>query len=107
MRRSPVPHPIPHTTPEQQIISLEPYKPVPVRDHLSWGAGVLAHMERHNPAAKTTAGMTERKSPVESFPLGIYEAFSFRQKAPLLEEPAATLRDPDGTLRTAGDALLC
>jgi len=98
---------IPRAAPDQQIISLEQFKPVPVEIITNGARIITLHMERQNPVAKTTAWMTERKSAVEAFPPGIYEGVLVGTDGALLECTSSNFYAIlDGTLRTAGDALV-
>ncbi len=98
---------IPRETPDQQYLSLEPYKPVPA-EIIARGARIMTvHMQRHNPAAKSTAWATERKSAVEAFPPGIYEGVLVSPDEALLEGTSSNFYAIlDGTLRTANDTLV-
>jgi branched-subunit amino acid aminotransferase/4-amino-4-deoxychorismate lyase len=98
---------IPRTAPDQQIISLEPYKPVP-DEIIKQGARIVTlHMERHNPVAKTTKWATERKETVESFPPGIYEGVLVSPEGLLLECTSSNFYAVlDNVLWTADDKLV-
>lgn len=76
---------IPRTLPDQQIISLEPYKPVPDEIIQKGARIVTVHMERQNPVAKTTQWAADRKTAVEAFPPGIYEGVLVSPDGTLLE----------------------
>lgn len=98
---------IPRTSPERVIISLEPFKPVPAEIMQNGARVVTVHLARHNPVAKSTAWIAERKSAVESFPPGIYEGILVTGEGTLLEGTSSNFYGIlDGTLRTAGDAVL-
>ena len=98
---------IPRESPDRVIISLEPYKPVPA-EIMEHGARVITvNLERHNPAAKSTTWMTERKSAVESFPSGIYEGILLTPDGALLEGTSSNFYGiVEGKLRTANEGVL-
>ncbi|HVO43865.1 MAG TPA: aminotransferase class IV [Aggregatilineales bacterium] len=98
---------IPRETPDQPLISLEPYRPVPP-EVLAHGAKVITvHKERQNPAAKTTAWMAQRRSTVEGFPPGIYEAILVSADGKLLEGTSSNYYAIlGGILRTAEEGVL-
>ncbi len=98
---------IPHELPDQTILSLEPFKPVPPEVLASGARCVTVHKERANPAAKTTAWMTERKATVESFPPGVYEGILLGIGDTLLEGTSSNFYAIlDRVLRTAGEGVL-
>jgi branched-chain amino acid aminotransferase len=98
---------IPQAASDTLILSIEPYTPVP--------PDVLAHgsvcatlpMERHNPTAKTTAWMIERKPAMDSLPPGTYEGLLVSPDGVLTEGASsnfyAVMHD---TLRTADEGVL-
>ena len=95
---------IPRNNPDHQIISLELYHPVPA-DVLANGARVVTvNMARHNPIAKTTRWIKQRKSTVESFPPGIYEGILVSSTGALLECTTSNFYAiKNGTLFAAAD----
>jgi branched-subunit amino acid aminotransferase/4-amino-4-deoxychorismate lyase len=98
---------IPRNAPDQQIISLEPYKPVP-DEIITQGARIVTlWLERHNPVAKTTKWMADRKAAVESFPPGIYEGVLVSPEGALLECTSSNFYAVlDNVLWTADDNLV-
>ena len=96
---------IPHDAPTQPILSLEVYTPV-APEAIANGVRVITlPLERHNPAAKTTAWMTTRRSVVESFPAGIYEGILISSQGALLEGTSSNFYAVKaGVLRTAPDS---
>lgn len=98
---------IPRATPDQLIISLERFKPVPA-EIITRGARVITiGLERHNPAAKTTVWMTERQAAVQTFPVGIYEGILTAADGTMLEGTSSNFYAIlNGTLRTANEGVL-
>jgi branched-chain amino acid aminotransferase len=98
---------IPKDAPDQVILAVERYKPVPP-EVISQGAHVVTlHVTRHNPAAKTSAWMRERQSSVASFPPGIYEGILVTDEGVLLEGTSSNFYAVvAGCLRTAFEGVL-
>jgi branched-chain amino acid aminotransferase len=98
---------IPRSTPDRVIISLEPFRPVSTAI-LSHGAKVITvHQERHNPAAKTTAWVSERRPTVQALPEYIYEAILEGADGTLLEGTSSNFYAIlSGVLRTAEQGVL-
>jgi branched-chain amino acid aminotransferase len=95
---------IPHDTPDQPIITLEPFKPVPEEVIHNGARVVTVHLARRNPEAKTTDWMATRKSATDSFPPGIYEGILVSPDGSLLEGTNSNFYAIKGdTLRTADD----
>ncbi len=97
----------PHAAPDTLILSIEPYQPVPP-DILEDGARcTTVQIERHTPAAKTTAWMTDRKSATDNLPPGTYEGLLVTPEGALLEGLSSNFYAVlDGTLHTAGAGVL-
>jgi branched-chain amino acid aminotransferase len=95
---------IPRESPEHPIITLEPFQPIP-KDVLEKGVRVVTvHLQRHNPAAKTTEWMTTRKAATDSFEPGIYEGILVSDSGLLLEGTNSNFYAiRDDRLRTADD----
>ncbi|HLY27241.1 MAG TPA: aminotransferase class IV [Aggregatilineales bacterium] len=95
---------IPHDDPQQPILSLEPYKPVPP-EVIAHGARVVTlHLERHNPVAKSTEWADKRRAAVEAFPPGTYEGILVSAEGQLLEGTSSNFYAIlHGILRTATD----
>jgi branched-chain amino acid aminotransferase len=96
---------IPRETPDQPIITLEPFKPVPeeiIRD----GARITTvRMARRIPTAKTTDWMAARKAAADRFAPGIYEGVLVSAGGELLEGTNSNFYAiKDKTLRTADDS---
>ncbi len=96
---------IPRDMPDQPIITLEPFKPVPeeiIRD----GARVITvHLARRNPVAKTTDWMSARKTAFDHFAPGIYEGILVSADGYLLEGTNSNFYAiKDNALRTADDS---
>jgi branched-subunit amino acid aminotransferase/4-amino-4-deoxychorismate lyase len=95
---------IPHDAPDQPIITLEPFKPVPDEIIRNGARVVTVHLARRNPEAKTTDWMATRKSAIDSFPQGIYEGILVSPDGSLLEGTNSNFYAIKGdTLRTADD----
>jgi branched-chain amino acid aminotransferase len=96
---------IPRHAPDQPIISLEPFKPVPPEIIENGAQVVTVQMARRNPAAKTTEWMSERKSAIDSFTPGIYEGILVSVEGTMLEGTNSNFYAIKGeTLYTADDA---
>jgi len=76
---------IPQETPERIYLAIERYKPVPPEILAGGARCITVQIERHNPAAKTTAWIAERQATVEAFPTGIYEGILVNEAGDLLE----------------------
>lgn len=76
---------LPREAPDQPIITLEPFKPVPAAIIQNGALVVTVHMNRHNPVAKTTEWMTRRRAATDSFPSDIYEGILVAEDGSLLE----------------------
>jgi branched-chain amino acid aminotransferase len=98
---------IPQSAPDQLILSIEPYKPVPP-DILLHGARLATvHQARANPTAKTTAWIIERQPAAQSLPPGTYEGLLVTPDGTLLEGLSCNFYAIlNGVLRTAGDGVL-
>src|SRR5579859_6380822 len=95
---------IPRDNPTHQIVSLEPFKPVPA-EIITHGARVVTvRMARDNPAAKSTEWMHKRRTAVEAFPSGAYEGILVSPDGKLLEGTSSNFYAIlNGMLRTAKD----
>ncbi len=96
---------IPADHPDQPIISIEPFTPVPA-EIVEHGARVVtvAAMHRRNPVAKTTDWMTTRQTATEAFPPDIYEGVLVSPDGFLLEGLSSNFYGiMGGKLRTAGE----
>ena len=98
---------IPQKAPEQLILSVEPYKPVPP-DILQHGARLATvYQARTNPIAKTTAWMIERQPATQALPLGTYEGLLVTPDGTILEGLSTNFYAiKNGVLRTAGAGVL-
>jgi branched-chain amino acid aminotransferase len=98
---------VPRAIPEAIYLAIEPYKPVPP-EILEHGARVATvRMERHNPAAKTTAWMAERKPVTDNMLPDVYEGLLKTDDGVLLEGLSSNFYAViDGQLRTAGEGVL-
>jgi branched-chain amino acid aminotransferase len=95
---------VPRDHPDQPIISLEPFKPVPSEIVENGARVVTVQMARHNPAAKTTGWITERKAATDRFAPGIYEGILTSADGALLEGTNSNFYAVQGgVLRTADD----
>ncbi len=95
---------IPREMPDQPIITLEPFVPVPEEIIRSGARVMTVHMARRNPAAKTTEWMATRKRAIDSFTTGIYEGILVSADGILLEGTNSNFYAiKDDTLRTADD----
>lgn len=99
---------VPQSMPDRMILTIEPYKGQPesvYRDgvRLITSAGNV----RHDPAAKTTDWMHDRKALEESLPPGIYSALLLSENGDILEGTGSNFYAIlDGELRTAGSGVL-
>lgn len=98
---------IPRAWPERIYITLEPFKP-PAPEIYENGVRVITiGLTRHNPSAKTTAWMAERRSTVESFPPGVYEGILVNPANKLLEGTSSNFYAVvHGVVHTAGEGVL-
>ncbi len=93
---------LPREAPDQPIITLEPFKPVPAAIIQNGARVVTVHMSRHNPAAKTTQWMTARRAATDAFPPDIYEGILVADDGSLLEGTNSNFYGiKGGTLYTA------
>ncbi len=96
---------VPADEPQNLIVSLEPFNPVPAEIIENGARVITVHLERHNPVAKTTDWMNKRKATVEAFPKGIYEGVLVSASGKLLEGTSSNFYGIlDGMLRTADDS---
>jgi branched-subunit amino acid aminotransferase/4-amino-4-deoxychorismate lyase len=99
---------IPRATPDHVYLSIEPFTP-PGSELYETGARVITieDIARHNPAAKTTAWMAERKSSVEAFPPGVYEGILVGPQGALLEGTSSNFYAVKSeVVYTAGEGVL-
>ena len=95
---------VPRESPDRPIITLEGFKGVPEDVRNNGVRVVTVHLERHNPAAKTTEWMTTRRAATDSFAPGIYEGILVTEEGLLLEGTNSNFYAiRDDTLRTADD----
>ncbi len=98
---------VPQAAPETLILSLEMYQPVPPEIVTNGAHCATVRMARHNPAAKTTAWMQERKPAVESLPPHTYEGLLVSPDGLILEGLSSNFYAVmDGKLFTAGEGVL-
>lgn len=98
---------IPQNAPDTLILSLEMYKPVPPEIIENGARCATVRLERHNPAAKTTTWMIERKPATEGLPPGTYEGILVGEDGSLLEGMSSNFYAVmDGKLYTAGEGVL-
>jgi branched-chain amino acid aminotransferase len=98
---------IPRDTPETAIISLEAFiQPPP--ELIEQGVRVVTvRLARHNPAAKSTAWMNERKAARDAFAPGVYEGILVSEDGRLLEGLSSNFYAiADGAIYTAGEGVL-
>lgn len=99
---------VPQSAPDRIILTIEPFKGQPesiYRDgmRLITSAGSA----RHDPAAKTTDWMHDRKALEESLPPGIYSALLLSESGDILEGTGSNFYAIlNGELRTAGSGVL-
>jgi branched-chain amino acid aminotransferase len=99
---------VPHETPEQFILTIEPYTP-PSNTLVEQGVRVVtvANSARHNAAAKTTDWLHDREAIEKSLPPGIYTALLCDQAGYLLEGLSSNFYAIlTGELRTASVGML-
>lgn len=98
---------VPRSAPHTAIVSLEAFAP-PSPELIENGVRVVTvRMARHNPAAKTTAWMTERKAATSAFPPGVYEGILVSEDGRLLEGMSSNFYAvADGAIHTAGEGVL-
>jgi branched-chain amino acid aminotransferase len=96
---------IPAAALDQAVISIEPFKPVPI-EVIEQGVRVItANLARRNPAAKTTDWIAARKATADGLPVGIYEAILVSPQGTLLEGLSTNFYGiKNDTLRTAGNS---
>lgn len=98
---------IPRSAPHTAIISLEAFTP-PAPELIENGVRVVTvRLARHNPAAKSTAWMAERKAATSAFPPGVYEGILVSEDGRLLEGTSSNFYAvADGVIYTAGEGVL-
>lgn len=99
---------VPRDKPDEMILTLEPFHPP---DHLLIEQGTRcitsSAMARHNPAAKTTEWIHNRKVLEDAMPAGIYDTFLVSSEGDILEGLASNFYAIlNGELRTAGEGVL-
>ncbi len=96
---------VPRAQPDHIYLSVEPFKPIPP-EVIQQGVRVATvPLVRHNPAAKTTGWLTERKA--AALPEGAYEGVLISPEGFLLEGLSSNFYAVmDGELRTAGQGVL-
>jgi branched-chain amino acid aminotransferase len=96
---------IPRDMPDQPIITLEAFKPLPEEIYENGVRVATVGVARRNPVAKTTEWVTTRKTVIEAFPPGIYEGILTSPDGALLEGTTSNFfAVKDDTLRTADDS---
>ena len=93
---------IPRDNPEQIYFALEHLLPIPdsIRRDGVRVAGI--HAQRHNPAAKSTVWISQRKAATFNLPPEIYQAFLVNDSREILEGTSSNFYAVlDGELRTA------
>ncbi|MBK8021721.1 MAG: aminotransferase class IV family protein [Chloroflexi bacterium] len=95
-------------SPDTLILTIEPFKPV---DPALYESGVrvvtVPDRARHDPAAKTTGWMHDRKSVEAAMPLGIYTGLLLSPEGDILEGLSSNFYAVlDGELRTAAEGML-
>ncbi len=96
---------IPRDEPDQPIISLEPFKPVPQTIIDTGTRVVTVQMTRPNPVAKTTEWMTTRKAATDSFTPDIFEGILISIEGTMLEGTNSNFYAiKGGILRTADES---
>lgn len=99
---------VPRETPDALTLSVEPFTP-PSKELIEKGTRCITSRTgvRHNPAAKTTDWMHDRKALEEAMPAGIYDTFLVNPDGYLLEGLGCNFYAIlDGELRTAGEGVL-
>jgi branched-chain amino acid aminotransferase len=96
---------IPRDTPDQPIITLEAFKPLPEEIYENGVRVMTVGVARRNPVAKTTEWVTTRRAVIEAFPVGIYEGILTSPDGALLEGTTSNFfAVKDAVLRTADDS---
>lgn len=99
---------VPRATPDQPILSVEPFHP-PAPEVYERGIRcvTVSDQQRANPAAKTTGWMTQRRSVQDAFPPGVSEGLLVSDDGYLLEGLGSNFYAiRDGVLHTAGEGVL-
>lgn len=99
---------VPREIPNALILTLEPFTP-PSQDLINKGTRCITSNAgvRHNPSAKTTDWIHDRKALEDTMPDGIYDTFLLTPDGYMLEGLASNFYAIlDGELRTAGDGVL-
>jgi branched-chain amino acid aminotransferase len=95
---------IPRDHPDEPILTLEEYHPVPQELIDNGVRVVLVRLARRNPEAKTTDWMLTRRAATEAFPKGVYEGILVTEDGELLEGTNTNFYAiRNDTLRTAGE----
>ncbi len=99
---------VPRATPDELILTLEPFTP-PSQHMIDNGTRCITSKAgvRHNPSAKTTDWMHDRKKLEQAMPDGIYDTFLLTPDGYILEGLGSNFYAIlDGELRTAGEGVL-
>jgi branched-chain amino acid aminotransferase len=98
---------VPRHAPDQLYLALEPLQ-APSPELRQKGVSVATvHAQRHNPVAKTTAWMSQRREATRDLPPETYEAILLNENGELLEGTSSNFYAVlDGELRTAGEGIL-
>ncbi len=93
---------------EALLLAIEPFKPLPASVY-EQGVRVITApgAARHDPAAKTTDWIHDRRAIEESLPAGVFTALLVSEDGALLEGLSSNFYAVlDGELRTAGEGVL-
>jgi len=99
---------VPRATPDELILTLEPFTP-PSQEIINQGTRCITSRAgvRHNPSAKTTDWMHDRKALEDAMPDPIYDTFLLTPDGKILEGLGSNFYAIlDGELRTAGEGVL-
>jgi len=99
---------VPCSTPDELILTLEPFTP-PTQSLIDNGTRCITSKAgvRHNPSAKTTDWIHDRKTLEDAMPNGIYDTFLLTPDGDMLEGLGSNFYAIlNGELRTAGEGVL-
>ena len=99
---------VPRAMPDEMILSIEPFTP-PSQDLINTGVRCITAPDsaRHNPAAKTTGWMHNRRALSDAMPQGIYDTILLDANGHLMEGLGANFYAiKDNILYTAGEGVL-
>lgn len=93
--------------PDRLILSIEPFHPLPAEVYARGVRCITVHGARHNPQAKTTDWMLDRRQIEASLPDGIFTGLLVGDGDVILEGLSSNFYAiMDGELRTAGEGVL-